>query len=320
MNWTRQFEFRLFKKSNLVPLLQLIFFFQNKVSQRLLLLTRVMVNACLIYQLKKLLCELESYREELLKQNPLGRPINHRPPSVRPSQRQEPPSRAVFTFFWMKPKDDPKTTTEVATTEKRKKKRKKISDRPGLTKDGRKKKRRRKNKNRRKKNKRRRKPLREPFVPEFEDVPILPDPVPAVPFFPDLPDPVPAVPVDRPKKFAPPPPPEKAKDATNPYGYVHFVVQIFVFRKYLEEVPDHLEEKNSIWHFSTFQLSRKNPCLVSLTGILNLKFNSIFCSYFSLSMGTMEEDVHMFLGTDLERSDTVDYEEIIEEFPRPDLL
>ena len=37
-------------------------------------------------------------------------------------------------------------------------------------------------------------------------------------------------------------------------------------------------------------------------------------------MGTMEEDVHMFLGTDLERSDTVDYEEIIEEFPRPDLL
>ena len=44
----------------------------------------------------------------------------------------------------------------------------------------------------------------------------------------------------------------------------------------------------------------------------------IFCSYFSLSMGTMEEDVHMFLGTDLERSDT-DYEEIIDEFPRPNI-
>lgn len=188
----------------------------------------------------------------------MGRPINHRPPSVRPSQRQEPPSRAVFKFFWMKPKDDPKTTTEVAITEKRKKKRKKISERPGITKEGRKKKRRRKNKNRRKKNKRRRKPLREPFVPEFQDVPILPDPVPAVPFFPDLPDPVPAVPLDRPKKFVPPPPPEKAKDATKAYGY------------------------------------------------------------FSLSMGTMEEDVHMFLGTDLERSDT-DYEEIIDEFPRPSI-
>ena len=145
----------------------------------------------------------------------------------------------------MKPKDDPKTTTEVATTEKRKKKRKKISDRPGLTKDGRKKKRRRKNKNRRKKNKRRRKPLREPFVPEFEDVPILPDPVPAVPFFPDLPDPVPAVPVDRPKKFAPPPPPEKAKDATNPYGYVHFVNL-----KFLQELQD---QGSLILNFGTFQ-------------------------------------------------------------------
>ena len=180
----------------------------------------------LIYLLKAAFRELEFYREELLKQNPLGRPLNHRPPSVRPSQRHEPPSPAVFKFFWMKPKEDPKTTTE-ATTERRKKKRKKISDRPGLTKDGRKKKRRRK-KNRRKKNKRRRKPLREPFVPEFEAellpklpepvpaVPNLPDPVPAVPF---LPEPVPAVPVERPKKFAPvTPPPEKTKDATNPYG------------------------------------------------------------------------------------------------------
>ena len=52
----------------------------------------------------------------------------------------------------------------------------------------------------------------------FEAVPSapkLPDPVPAVPF---LPEPVPAVPVKRPKKFAPPPPPEKPKDAQNPYG------------------------------------------------------------------------------------------------------
>ena len=42
--------------------------------------------------------------------------------------------------------------------------------------------------------------------------------------------------------------------------------------------------------------------------------NLVFCRYFSLSMGTMEEDVHMFLGADLERSDR-DYEEIIEENP-----
>ena len=52
--------------------------------------------------------------------------------------------------------------------------------------------------------------------------------------FPDLPDPVPAVPVDRPKKFAPPPPPEKAKDATNPYGY-----EYFVNLKFLQELQDH---------------------------------------------------------------------------------
>ena len=178
----------------------------------------------------------------------------------------------------MKPKDDPKTTTEVATTEKRKKKRKKISDRPGLTKDGRKKKRRRKNKNRRKKNKRRRKPLREPFVPEFEDVPILPDPVPAVPFFPDLPDPVPAVPVDRPKKFAPPPPPEKAKDATNPYGYVHFFFKKNL--KFLLELPDHLEIKNSFWALSKIICHIANPCLVPLTGIFIAEIQ--LCLFFAV--------------------------------------
>ena len=46
--------------------------------------------------------------------------------------------------------------------------------------------------------------------------------------------------------------------------------------------------------------------------VWKLSKNVSFYRYFSLSMGTMEEDVHMILGADLERSDT-DYEEIIEE-------
>ena len=127
---------------------------------------------------------------------------------MRPSQRETPPP-AVFKFFWM-PGLDPETGNAVnplTTTTKRPrlKPRKKISERPGITKEGRKKKRRRK-KPRRKKPKRKRKPLREPFVP----APILPDPVPAVP-----------EPVQRPispKPFRPPPPPSNAQDATGPYG------------------------------------------------------------------------------------------------------